>query len=121
MNKEGKIWGENLLIFKNDVVQINQVYIKKGGRCSKHKHNHKNNIFFIQKGKLFVEQWRANDIVDETILVDRDMLDIDSQIYHRFTALEDTQAIEIYYLNIDIQDIDREDCGSIIDVEKYLR
>lgn len=114
MNKEGKVWGENILIFKNDSVQVNQIYIKRGGRCSKHMHNHKNNIFFIQSGRLLVEKWCENNIVDQTILESRDMLNIPSQTYHRFTAIEDTQALEIYYLNIDIEDINREDQGCIV-------
>lgn len=114
MNKEGKIWGENILLFNNGVIQINQIFIKKGGRCSKHLHQHKNNIFFVQKGELIIEEWKPNGLVDITILKDEQMSEIKPGIYHRFTAKEDTSAIEIYYLQINEHDIIREDIGSIV-------
>jgi len=118
MNKEGKIWGENILIFKNDNIQINQIYIKKGGRCSKHMHKYKNNIFFVQNGELEIEEWKSNGLVDITILKNEQTTEIKNGIYHRFTAKEDTYAIEIYYLNIDLYDIERLDVGSNIFFEK---
>jgi mannose-6-phosphate isomerase-like protein (cupin superfamily) len=114
MIKEGKIWGENMLLFKNDNIQINQIYIKKGGRCSKHMHKHKNNIFFVQNGRLEIEEWKSNGLVDITILENEQMTEIKSGVYHRFTAKENTSAIEIYYVSIDEHDIVREDTGSII-------
>lgn len=114
MKKEGKIWGTNILLFNNGVVQINQISIKKGGRCSKHKHEHKNNVFFIQKGKLLVEEWKTNGLIDSTILEDEQSTEIKSGIYHRFTAIEETIAIEIYYLSLEENDIIREDTGTIL-------
>ena len=102
--KSGKVWGETILIFSNINMQINQIFIKKGGRCSTHMHNHKNNIFFIQSGRLLIEQWMASGVVDSTTLSREDKIEIPSQTYHRFTALEDTKALEIYYLNIDNDD-----------------
>lgn len=114
MNKEGKIWGENILLFKNDNIQINQIYINKGGRCSKHMHKHKNNIFFVQSGELLIEEWKSNGLIDETVLKNGQMTEIKNGVYHRFTAKENTSAIEIYYLSIDEYDIVREDIGSII-------
>jgi mannose-6-phosphate isomerase-like protein (cupin superfamily) len=115
--KSGKIWGETNLVFSNNTVQINQIHIKKGGRCSIHMHNHKNNIFFIQSGRLLIEQWMKEGVVDSTVLNKEDKMEIPSQIYHRFTALEDTSALEIYYLDIDDNDIIRKDCGSIVPIE----
>lgn len=114
--KSGKIWGETFLVFSNNQIQINQIYIKKGGRCSKHMHNHKNNIFFIQSGSLLIEQWTKEGIVDATVLGAEDKMEISSQIFHRFTALEDTKALEIYYIDIDNNDIVREDIGAIVDL-----
>lgn len=116
--KSGKIWGETNLVFSNNNIQINQIDIKKGGRCSKHMHNHKNNIFFIQSGKLLIEQWTKEGIIDSTILKTEDKMEIASQVFHRFTALEDTKALEIYYLDINNDDIIREDIGSMISFEK---
>lgn len=118
MKKEGKIWGENILVFFNDNIQINQAYIKKGGRCSKHKHVYKNNIFYVQSGKLEIEQW-SGDFVDKTILKTNESTEIKAGIYHRFTGLEDTILLEIYEVNnnsIDLNDIIRDDCGTIVKI-----
>lgn len=114
--KSGKIWGETNLVFSNNNVQINQIHIKKGGRCSKHMHNHKNNIFFIQSGELLIEQWTKEGLVDSTILKAEDKMEISSQVFHRFTALADTMALEIYYQDIENDDIIREDTGSMMDL-----
>jgi mannose-6-phosphate isomerase-like protein (cupin superfamily) len=114
MNKEGKIWGSNVLLFSNNSVQINQIFIKKGGMCSKHKHSHKNNMFFVQSGKLLIEEWKESGIVDRTMLGPEQTTTIKNQNYHRFTALEDTNALEIYYLQIEENDIVREDTGRMI-------
>jgi len=115
MHKEGKIWGENILLFKNDNTQINFIHIKKGGRCSQHMHQNKNNIFFVQSGRLLVEKWNDSGLIDSTILIDEQMTEIKNGINHRFTALEDTKALEIYYVNsIDENDIIRQDEGTII-------
>lgn len=115
-NKEGKIWGENILVFKNDSIQVNQIYIKRGGRCSKHLHKNKNNLFFVQKGCLQIERWNDNNIIDTTILNAEQQTIIPNMTYHRFTALEDTEALEIYFANIEIDDILRQDCGCIINL-----
>jgi mannose-6-phosphate isomerase-like protein (cupin superfamily) len=114
MKKEGKIWGNNILLFNNSNIQINQIFIKKGGRCSKHMHKHKNNIFFVQSGRLLIEEWKANGLIDSTILNNEQSTEIRSETYHRFTALEETTAIEIYYHNIEEDDIFREDTGTIL-------
>lgn len=115
MKKEGKVWGENILVFINDNIQINQIYIVRGGQCSKHKHNNKNNIFYVQKGLLRIEVWQDNGLIDITMLSDGQKAVIESGKYHRFTALQETSALEIYITkNIEENDIDRETVGSII-------
>lgn len=115
MKKEGKIWGSNLLLFHNDNIQINQIYIKKGGRCSKHFHKTKHNIFFVQTGKLLVEKWNESGLVDSTILISEQMTEIPPTIYHRFTALEETSALEIYHSDtVDEFDIIRSDEGTVL-------
>jgi mannose-6-phosphate isomerase-like protein (cupin superfamily) len=115
MKKEGKIWGSNILLFQNNNIQVNQIYIKKGGRCSKHLHQYKNNIFFIQSGRLLIEKWNNSGLIDSTILIDEQMTEIKNGINHRFTALEETHALEIYYPNaVDEFDIIRQDEGTVI-------
>jgi quercetin dioxygenase-like cupin family protein len=65
----GKVWGTTATIFANNNVQINRIVGKKGSHCSKHKHNHKFNLFFVEKGSLAVEVWKSDyALVDTAIL-----------------------------------------------------
>lgn len=115
ITKSGKIWGENILIFNNDAIQINQIYINRGGRCSKHKHEYKSNMFFVQKGVLQIEEWQDNGLVDITVLNDNQSILIPINTFHRFTALEDTMALEIYFPpRVLEEDIIRQDTGTLL-------
>ena len=42
-NISGKIWGQTELVFANSNIEFHRIDIKKGGTCSKHKHNYKFN------------------------------------------------------------------------------
>jgi mannose-6-phosphate isomerase-like protein (cupin superfamily) len=111
--KNGKIWGNTQEIFTKNNVSIHRITANKNSSCSKHLHNHKYNIFFIEKGKLLIKHWQNDyNLVDETILVDGEMCSIPPMHYHQFIALEDTVAYEIYYVEIEEKDITRETCGS---------
>lgn len=115
MIKEGKIWGTNILVFLDNNIQINQIYINKGGRCSKHKHSYKHNLFYIQSGKIEVEQWLDGGLIDKTILLPNETIEIKPNIYHRFTGLEDSMVLEIYRSNyINLDDIIRDDQGRLL-------
>ena len=39
-NIQGKIWGKTQALFNKNNVQIHRIETKKGGYCSKHKHEH---------------------------------------------------------------------------------
>lgn len=110
--KQGKVWGQTAEIFHKNNVSVNRIEAKKGHCCSKHKHQHKYNIFFVEKGQLLIEDWQQDyKLVDKTILNAGESCEIPPGHYHRFTALEDTVAYEIYYLTLENKDIVREDCG----------
>ena len=40
-NISGKVWGQTELVFANSNIEFHRIDIKKGGTCSKHKHNYK--------------------------------------------------------------------------------
>jgi len=110
--KSGKIWGETVSIFSHNNTSIHRIQIIKGSSCSKHYHQHKYNRFFIESGKLMIEIWQKDyDLVDKTILEAGESLDVHPGLFHRFLALENTIAYEIYYLTIEENDIIRETCG----------
>jgi len=114
MNIQGKVWGKTQSLFLKNNVEIHRIEANKGGYCSKHKHNHKYNAFFVEKGKLKIAIWKNDyDLIDETIISDQQMSTVKPQEYHMFEALEDTVAYEIYWTEISEDDIDRENAGGI--------
>ena len=118
---QGKIWGKTENIFNKNNVEIHRVEIKKGAYCSKHKHQFKYNAFFIEKGKLKIIIWK-NDylLTDETFITDGQMSVVKPLEYHRFEALEDTVAYEIYWVELNKNDIQREDVGGFKRNEKTI-
>ena len=112
MNIQGKIWGSTQSLFLKNNVEIHRIEVNEGGYCSKHKHDHKYNAFFVEKGQLKIIIWKNDyDLIDETIISDKQMSVIKPQEYHKFIALEDTVAYEIYWTELDSNDIVRENCG----------
>lgn len=112
MEIQGKIWGVTQKLFLQNNVEIHRIEVKSGGYCSKHKHNHKYNAFFVERGKLKITIWKNDyDLEDETIISDLQMSIIKPQEYHMFHAIEDTIAYEIYWTTLYPEDIVRENCG----------
>lgn len=119
MDKDGKVWGETSLLFCRNNVEIHRIVGDKGGYCSKHKHNHKYNRFFVEKGSLEIRVWKDYGLVDYTVLNDGESLTVPPGIYHRFHVLkQDTIAYEIYWTEIGPQDIERESVGGKGDLEQ---
>ena len=114
MSIQGKIWGKTEKIFTNNNFELHRIEVNKGGFCSKHKHNHKINAFYIEKGKLKITIHQTEyDLVDETIASTGDLSIVKPGKYHEFEALENTIAYEIYWVELDHSDIDRETVGGI--------
>jgi quercetin dioxygenase-like cupin family protein len=112
MNIQGKVWGKTQPLFLKNNVEIHRIEAKQGGYCSKHKHEHKYNAFFIEQGQLKITIWKNDyDLIDETIISDQQMSVVKPGEYHKFEALEDTIAYEIYWTELETDDIVRETCG----------
>lgn len=110
--KQGKIWGTTELLEANGVLELHRIETHTGGVCSKHKHNHKWNGFFVEQGRLLIRVWKNNyDLVDETVLEAGDYTKVAPGEYHQFEALENTVAFEIYWAEFDHDDISRETAG----------
>jgi quercetin dioxygenase-like cupin family protein len=111
--KYSKIWGNTCLIFKTSIVEVHRIEVDKGGYCSKHCHKNKYNVFYVERGKLKISIYKENDLIDDTIICQGEQTDVSPNIFHRFEALEKTIAYEIYYINLQDNDIVREDQGGI--------
>lgn len=108
MNKYGKIWGYTSEIFSNDNVSIHRIKILNGHVCSKHYHQYKYNIFFVESGNIIVYRWENNFKIG-TSLSEGQSINIEPNIYHQFEALEDSIVYEIYYTKTNNEDIIRDE------------
>lgn len=106
--KMGKKWGDTQLVGVYNSVEIHRIHVKKGGFCSRHYHNHKWNRFILINGKLSIKIYH-NDEVDETVLLPNMITDVPPKQYHEFEALEDSDALEVYWVTLDVNDIERDE------------
>jgi len=97
-----KIWGERRRIIKNDLVEVDHLIIKKDGFCSVHSHKHKSNKFYIISGKCIIKSEYG-----EVVLNANEYFDVHPPLKHQFIALEDTIMVEVAYIKIDPEDINR--------------
>lgn len=112
---QGKIWGHTEEIVKNSFFEIHRIEIKKGGFCSLHKHIHKNNMFYVEKGNINIEIHKLNyELIDITTLITGQMTIVIPGEFHKFIANEDSTVYEIYWLNNISEDIERKEVGGII-------
>tara|TARA_Y100000310_G_scaffold210835_1_gene211481 strand:+ start:1766 stop:2116 length:351 start_codon:yes stop_codon:yes gene_type:complete len=112
---QGKVWGETRSLFCKNNVEVHRIEVNAGGFCSKHKHEHKYNAFYVESGRLRVTAWKNDyDLVDETTVRAGQITTCPPKEYHSFQALEDTVAYEIYWIELDEKDIVREDCGGSV-------
>ena len=114
MATQGKIWGKTQDIFKNNNFELHRIETKKGAYCSKHRHKHKFNAFYIEKGMLKITVYETDyNLIEETIISTGELTTTKPGTYHRFEALEDTICYEIYWVELYGNDIEREDVGGV--------
>lgn len=112
MITHGKVWGKTRSLFSGNNVEVHQIFAMKGGYCSKHKHKTKYNKFIVLTGKLMITIW-SGDNKDMTVLTAGQECSVPPGYFHRFEALEDTHALEVYWAELKNEDIEREDVGGI--------
>jgi mannose-6-phosphate isomerase-like protein (cupin superfamily) len=114
MKLQGKVWGKTQSIFQNHTFELHRIEVKKGGFCSTHKHQHKYNAFYIEKGKLKIKIHQTDyDLVDETIISTGELTVVTPDLYHSFEALESTICYEIYWGKFSHDDIQRKNVGGV--------
>lgn len=109
---QGKVWGYTQEIIKGSSFEVHRIEIDKGGYCSMHKHLHKNNMFFVEKGFIRVEVKKNDyDLTDKTNLEAGEMMIVKAGEFHRFRAAMDSVVFEIYWLDDIKEDIVRQKVG----------
>ena len=106
--RQGKVWGTTQLIFAYNGVEAHRIEVRKGGFCSTHYHRHKWNRFVVLKGSLMVSIRHENNGVDETVLKSGMITDVPPGTEHWFCAGEDTEAMELYWVELEAGDIERD-------------
>lgn len=109
----GKVWGATRLVKANPGFEIHHISVKRDSQCSKHRHRHKVNGFYVISGQLAIDVWKSDyALVDTTVLKAGEYGEVRPGEYHRFRSLTDVEAIEVYFVRLDPDDIEREDVGS---------
>lgn len=112
--KFNKIWGKTEQVMDHHLFEVHRIHITKGGYCSKHLHNYKYNLFYIESGELEVRVFKADSgLTDRTILREGQRTVVKPRENHQFMALEDTVAYEIYWPEFLKEDIVRKSVGGL--------
>ena len=111
---QGKVWGCTEAIIKTHFFEAHRIITEEGGFCSKHRHDHKHNLFYVESGCLEVIVYNDNGTEDRTIINAGCQCAVPPGVWHRFSAIEDSIAYELYWIDtLDQNDIKREDVGGV--------
>tara|TARA_Y100000310_G_C20575444_1_gene760168 strand:+ start:138 stop:533 length:396 start_codon:yes stop_codon:yes gene_type:complete len=108
-----KVWGKEKWIVNRDYCG-KLLILKKGFRCSMHHHKNKDETFFINKGKVFLELDGKKIIMNPG---DSELVMPNQK--HRFTGLEDSEIIEFSTHHED-EDSYRDELSGEIDLSSLL-
>ena len=91
-----KGWGFEKWIVNNKEYCGKLLYFAKGKRCSWHYHVLKDEVFYIQSGKILVKYSEQDDLesASEVILTKGDNFHVYRGLRHQMLALEDTELFE---------------------------
>ena len=91
-----KGWGFEKWIVNNEEYCGKLLYFVKGKRCSWHYHVLKDEVFYIQSGKVLVKYSDGDKIEDakEVVLEKGDNFHVYTGLRHQMLALEDTELFE---------------------------
>ena len=91
-----KGWGFEKWIVNCDEYCGKLLYFVKGKFCSWHYHKLKDEVFYVQSGKILVKYSEQDDIssADEIVLGPGDNFHVYRELRHRVIALEDTELFE---------------------------
>ena len=91
-----KGWGFEKWIVNNEEYCGKLLYLVKGKRCSWHYHILKDEVFYIQSGKVLVKYSDGDSISDskETFLNKGDSFHVYRGLRHQMVAIEDSEIFE---------------------------
>lgn len=97
IEKHEKSWGYELWIVNNNLFCGKVLHVRKGEKCSFHYHKIKNEVFYIQSGKILLKYSNENnlELAKEIVLNIGDKFEVSTGLRHQFIALEDSDIFEI--------------------------
>ena len=107
-----KVWGHEEWIVNKPKYCGKKLVLKKGTRCSMHKHEIKDETFYILSGKVLLEV-DFEDKKEIRLMTPGDVKHIKIDMWHRFTGIEDSEIIEFSTFHMDEDSIRRESSGEI--------
>ena len=122
--REGKLWGTTSRVTDSERSIICIINVVKGGYCSKHFHESKDNMFVVTEGSLVVRQWDNlrddSEYFDTVLEPSSGSLTVPCKKLHKFYSPDGCKAIEVYVssypdLVVKEEDIVRVDKGGIGD------
>lgn len=113
-----KSWGHEEWIANNHKYCGKKLVVKKGHRCSMHQHKIKEETFYLESGKLYLEM-EIDGKQSTRILLAGDVQHINIRMWHRFTALEDAELFEFSTFHMD-EDSYRKETGGAVDLNSIV-
>ena len=91
-----KGWGHEKWIVNKPEYCGKILYFEKGKQCSWHFHKIKDEVFYIQSGKIIVKYANHDDLeqAEEVVLGPGDNFHVYTGLRHQMIALEDTELFE---------------------------
>lgn len=93
-----KSWGTAQTLYVDDCLQIDRIHAKAGRMCSRHFHRHKTNCFVVLSGVLEVTEYEpgSGSRITVTLNEHSPVYAVRENHEHRFVAVTDVVAIEVY-------------------------
>lgn len=106
-----KVWGHEEWIVNNPKYCGKKLVLKKGFRCSMHKHDVKDETFYVLSGKVLMETDYLGE-KENRIMTPGDVIHIKTGMWHRFSGIIDSEIMEFSTFHMDEDSIRREPSGS---------
>ena len=117
---EIKCWGRTRLVIRHGPFEVHELEIKEGGYCSTHRHR-KINRFHVMSGSIDVDIFDDDDTgapaterCDGRRLNPGDFFQVRPQVWHRFVGIEEAHILEVYWVDVDAEDIERSNVGGML-------
>jgi N-acetylneuraminate synthase len=107
-----KVWGHEEWIVNNSKYCGKKLVLKKGYRCSIHKHDIKDETFYILHGKVLLET-EFEGKQETKLMTAGDVFHVVTGMWHRFTGIEESAIIEFSTFHMDEDSIRKEQSGKV--------